>query len=268
MSSSSFYSTSEDSTTVSVFRVLYYGSVTVLIIFLILVFVHFTVFPIFALTPNDPGIIVVSGASDRELSYKNGATPAVQRNKDIPRTTLPDICNYTIGFDVKLDRSTQTNSQSYPIVILYRGSTPVTSYASAKNTRLGEPTKLSEVYQNTNIIVWAEGDTKDIHVTLVTLTGEKSMNVVIRPSSTDRSAVWFRITIVVADSFAEVYMNAALKATINVPEGLKQINDTDFFPPVVPPEVGGITIANMAMWPRLLTSKEIRLFEATPMSSV
>ena len=51
-----------------------------------------------------------------------------------------------------------------------------------------------------------------------------------------------------------------------MPSGLKQIQNTDFYPPVVPPEVGGITIANMAMWPRLLTSREIRAFESAPMS--
>lgn len=264
--SSSFYSTSDNSTAVSIFGVLYYGSVTILIIFLILVFVHFTVFPIFALTPNDAGILVISGASDREMAYKNNdALPSNQRNKNIPRTALPDICNYTIGIDIKIDPPVQKNMQNYPIVILYRDSKPVTSYASAKNTELGEPTKLSDVYQNTNIIVWAGGQSKDIHVTLVTAAGEKSMNVLIRP---DSKTVWFRLSIVVADSFAEIYMNGSLKATINTPDGLKQITGTDFYPPVVAPEIGGITVANMAMWPRLLTSKEIRLYESAPISSV
>lgn len=262
---SSFYSTSENTTAVSIFGVLYYGSLTILVIFLILVFVHFTVFPIFALTANDPGVIVMSGTSDREMAYKNNdATPANARNKNIPRTALPDICNYTIGVDIKIDPSVQRNMQQYPIVILYRGAAPVTSYASAKNTELDAPTKLSDVYQNTNIIVWAHGQKKDIHVTLITGAGEKSMNTVIRP---DSKTAWFRLTIVVADLFVEVYENGALKATINTPDGLKQITGTDFYPPVVLPETGGITIANMSMWPRLLTSREIRLYESEPIST-
>ena len=200
------------------------------------------------------------------MAYKNNdSVPTNPRNKNIPRTTLPDICNYTIGIDIKIDPPVQKNMQNYPIVILYRDSKPVTSYAAAKNTGLGAATKLSDVYQNTNILVWAEGQSKDIQVTLVTGAGEKSMNLLLRP---DSRTAWFRLTIVVADSFAEIYMNGSLKATINTPDGLKQITGTDFFPPVVEPEVGGITVANMAMWPRLLTSKEIRLYESAPMSKV
>jgi len=243
----------------SIFGFLYYSSLSILIIFLILVFVHYTIFPIFALTANDPGIIIISGTGDREMAYKNNdATPANQRNKTIPRTTLPDICNYTIGVDVKIDPSTQTNMQRYPIAILYRDTAPVTSYASATTT------KLSDVYQNTNLIVWADGVSKEIQVTVVTASGEKSMSAMIRP---DSKTTWFRLTIVMADSFVEVYMNGSLKSTINVPGSLKQITGTDFFPPVIAPDIGGITIANMSMWPRLLSSKEIRVYESAPMSS-
>lgn len=77
---------------------------------------------------------------------------------------------------------------------------------------------------------------------------------------------WFRLTIVLADSFAEIYVNAALVSTLNT-EGntLRQIESNDFYPPVVEADVGGITIANMSMWPRILTSKEIRAYESGPM---
>jgi hypothetical protein len=269
---SSFYSTSEDITGISVFGALYYSALLILVIFLILLAVHFTMFPIFALTANEAGIIVLSGTGDREMAYTTiAATPNTPRNSMIPRTTLPDICNYTIGFDIKINATTQTNTQVYPIGIVYRAPLspkptpplPPVIYASARATNL------SAVYQNTNIIVWADGTTKDIQVTLITtdennLIIEKSMDKLITP---DSKKPWSRFTIVVADSFVEVYMNGSLKSTLNTPNTLKQITATDFYPPVVGPEVGGITIANMSMWPRILTSKEIRTYEGGPMSS-
>ena len=201
----------------------------------------------------------------------NAATPSTPRNSTIPRTTLPDICNYTLGFDIKIEPATQTNTQSYPIGIVYREALfprptpplPPVNYRSARANRL------SAVYQNTNVVVWADGATKDIQVTLITtdaknLIIEKSMDTPITP---DSKKPWSRVTLVVADSFVEVYMNGSLKSTLNTPNTLKQINATDFYPPVVGPEVGGITIANMSMWPRILTSKEIRTYEGAPMST-
>ena len=251
----------------SIFGALYYSSMFILVIFLILVFVHFTVSPIFALTANEPGIIVISGTSDREMAYTTtAATPNAARNAGIPRTALPDICNYTIGFDLVV---TSLPPTTYPVGILYRAGLsssnpaplpPVIGYNRAS------PTQLSGTYDKTNIIVSAQAATKKIQVTLIT-TGtdgivEKSMETPIEPDFTKP----FRLAIVVADSFVEVYMNGSLKSTINLVDPLKQITATDFYPPVVPPEVGGITLRNMSMWPRILSSKEIRTYEATPMT--
>jgi hypothetical protein len=257
-----FYTTPTDMAAVSMFGVLYYGSLIILVVFLILVFVNFTVYPIFALTPNDPGIILISGTSDRELAYTlndgNPPVPANARNKKITRTTLPS-CSYTIGADVYINDTIKT---TYPLPIFYRDMSPVSSTDAALATEM-----LSDTYQNTDIIVWTDPDTKEIQVTLVTISAidgsiiEKSMDTPIQPIIKKT----FRLTIVFADSFAEVYINGALRSTINTANSLKSIPETDFYPPVVTPDIGGVSIANMAMWPRLLTSKEIRAYEAGPM---
>jgi hypothetical protein len=264
----SFYTTADDTTAMTIFGALYYSSMIILVIFLILVFVHFTVSPIFALTANDAGIIIISGTGDREMAYTTtAATPNTPRNRGIPLTALPDICNYTIGFDLRITSLPQT---TYPVGILYRAGLsssnpaplpPVSGYASARANLL------SGIYDQTNIIVTADGVTKKIQVTLIT-TGtngivEKSMETPIEPDL----AKPFRLAIVMADSFVEVYMNGSLKSTINITNPLKQITGTDFYPPVVESDVAGITLKNMSMWPRLLTSKEIRTYEATPVST-
>ena len=263
---SSFYATSDDSVGISIFGYLYYGALLLFVIFLILVFVNFTVYPIFALTPNDPGIIVISGTGDRELAYttsdQNPALPGNARNRKIPRTTLPDICNYTLGVDVMISTITPQNQKIYPIPIFYRAAAPVTTYSDANAAQLY--TK----YTDTNIVVWADGTTKDIQVTLITT---DSAGTIVQKSMDDRItpiiSTWFRLTLVVANSFTEVYMNGSLISTINNTTTLKQITGKDFYPPPVTSDVGGIQIANMAMWPRLLTAKEIRAYESKAMSS-
>jgi len=260
---SSFYTTPTGTAGVSVFGALYYGSLSVFVIFLILVFVHFTVYPIFALTPNDPGIIVVSGTSDRELAYTlndgNPPKPENARNKNIKRTTLPP-CTYTLGVDVYIDDTIKTQ---YPLPIFYRARAPLSS------TDAAAPRPLSEIYTDTNIIAWCQPDTKEVQVALVTTTSDgttvqKSMDRAYAPPNKKT----FRLTIVVADSFAEVYINGGLLSTINAANALKSISETDFYPPVVEHGVGGVSIGNMAMWPRLLTSKEIRAYESGPMGDL
>jgi hypothetical protein len=264
---SSFYATSDGSIGVSVFGYLYYGALLIFVIFLILIFVNFTVYPIFALTPNDPGIIVISGAGDRELAYttsdQNPALPGNARNKKIPQTTLPDICNYTLGVDILISTITPQNQKTYPIPIFYRDSAAVTTYADAI------PTALASTYRNTNIIVWADGTTKDIQVTLITTdsTGAVIHKSMDKPITQIYVSTWFRLTLVVASSFTEVYVNGSLISTINTANTLKQIQGNDFYPPPVASDAGGVQIANMAMWPRLLTAKEIRVYESKPMSS-
>jgi len=256
----SFYTTAQDTTAMSVFGALYYGSLLILVIFLILLVVHFTVFPIFALTADEPGIIVISGTADREMAFtKQDATPMTARNKNIPRTALPDICNYTIGIDVTMNQNIV--KYDYPIPILYRA----TAGLSTLDAKTVTPAAFSGKYGSTNIIIWANGIQKDIFVTLITTdannaTVEKTTPKGITPDFTKT----FRLAVVVADSFVEVYVNGSLKATLNTSLSLKQIQHTDFYPPVV--DDGGITVGNMSMWPRILTSKEIRTYESTPMS--
>jgi hypothetical protein len=276
----SFYTNTEGAIGVSVFGALYYGSILLLIIFLILIFVHFTITPIFALTANDPGILVVSGTGDREMAYTtsdgNIPVPANPRNAKIEKSQLTS-CNYTIGVDISVDSSKQT---AYPIPILYRDSVNVTGglgpplrgyMAATANTDLTSTTtgNLNTIYKNTNILLWAGGSNKDIQVTLITTdTNGNTVDISMKKPIVPSLNKWFRVTIVLADSFAEIYLNGSLVSTLNTGgNALKQIESNDFYPPIVEADVGGITIANMSMWPRILTSKEIRAYESAPMSS-
>lgn len=256
---SNYFATSSDTTGASVFGYLYGIGLVLFIIFLILVFIHFTIYPVFALTPNEPGMILISGTADREKAYTgsdgNVAVPANPRNKSIPHTTLPDICNYTVGADVYIDGSLLT---TYPVPIFYRDNAPI----QAADAQSATPGNFNLRYHNTNIIAWVKGDTKELYVTFMTTdkggnTVEESMK---KPIAT-KDKEWFRLTVVLSSSFAEIYHNWTLDSTVNLVNPLKQITNTDFYPPPVEFPVGGVEIRNMSMWPRILTPKEIRTYE-------
>lgn len=276
---SNFYTTSEDTTALTVFGVLFYGAIVGLIILLILVFVHFTVTPIFALTVNDPGIVTLtSGIGDREMAYTKLPGPLVSRVSTLstaPFTTLPPICTYTIGLDVYDTPGTRSVIQkSYPI--LYRDTLankkPLVGYDIDLTAYSNE---VKTLYGNTNIIVWMN-DARKLVVSLVSYNASgaymlQSLNPI--QVSLAGTTLWYRLTIVVGDTFAEVYINGNLQGTIvTAGNTLVSLQNTDFYPPPVAYSTqangGSVVIANMAMWPRLLTSKEIRTYEGAPVNKV
>jgi hypothetical protein len=244
------------------------------ILFLLLVFINTTMYPIFSFSMNETGLIRIPLSTDRELSYtKTGSAIATKRrdtdtgNKD-NKTALPVCCNYTIGVDIHIDGG--LTPITYPNVLLYRDlqvpSVTATAAAAATKANLGAK------YPNTNIIVWLDRSTNNLNVTLVTK--DIGLNDTLQhlpPIENVPLNKAFRLTIVLADSFIEVYMNGELERTMQITGNLKGIGSatasTDFYPPITEYRQGGVKISHMSMWPRVISSREIRAYEATPMSS-
>lgn len=256
----------------SAFGILFILSITLLITFLILTFVHYAIYPVLSFTIADPAIITIPTATDRELSYtKEAATPNVRRDRDskLALTSMPTCSVYTIGADVYINGGQKPIA--YPNVILYRDLSDNSSTISAAPRATAEA--LNDTYENSNIIVWLDQATNDLNITLVTIDvgmGEElqSLSPPIQNVPLNKS---FRLAIVLSDTFMEVYINGQMQRTMPIHGNLKEAgqstNTTDFYPPVADFSTGGVKISNMSMWPRVLTSKEIRAFEAVPMSS-
>ena len=256
----------------SAFGFLFILSLTVFIIFLILTFINYTMFPIFSFSPNDSALITIPNATDREVAYtRDPAVPNLRRDKDtkLDATSLPLCCIYTIGADILINGGLKPIS--YPNVILYRDleSNASTLSKAPKATA----STLNMVYTNTNILVWMDQHTNDLNITLVTVDvgGAENLQTMSPPVQNVPLNKTFRLALLVADSFVELYINGQLERTIAIQGNLKQAgqstNATDFYPPVADESTGGVRISNMSMWPRILSSKEIRAFEADPMSS-
>jgi hypothetical protein len=230
------------------FAILFYISITLFVGFLILAFIHFTAFPVFSFSPNDSGFISVPTASDRQITFDKGlATYDVSANL----VSLP-ACNYTLGADVYVAGDFMISQ--VPRVILYRSSAPVTAGGREDN--------LDAIYSETNIIVWLDPIKNDLYVSVVTSDGIQTTgaieNVPIRKA--------FRLAIAFTTNFIEVYMNGKLEQSMAIQNTLRSIPDTSNIYSSVKPIMQNVRLANLTMWPRVLTSREIHIHEAAPIN--
>lgn len=264
------------STATGTFGTLFGISMLIFIMFLVLVFVHFTLFPVFSLSPNSPGIIPINITTDRELAYtRDGdAEPTVARNTmtGLSKTTLPTTAEYTIGTDIFI--SGGPNPNQYPNVILYRDLSPNSSIDKATrppaDSSLSPGLNFPAAFENTNIVVWLDQTTNDLQLTLFTVPAPQAVSIqeFTTPVRNVPLNKTFRLTIIVSASFVELYINGALEKSMPVSGTIMPLpNATDFYPPINNFKTGNVKIRNMSMWPRILTSKEIRSYESSPMSS-
>ena len=228
------------------FAILFYISITLFVGFLILVFIHFTAFPVFSFSPNDSGFIPIPTVSDRQITFNKGVAAY-----DVPATlvSLP-ACNYTLGADVYISGDFMISQ--VPRVILYRASAPVTIGGTEES--------LHTTYPDTNIIVWLDPVKNDLYVSAITSDGIQTTdaieNVPIRKV--------FRLAIAFTTNFVEVYMNGKLEQSMAIQNTLKSIADTSYIYSSVKPIMQNVRLANLTMWPRVLTSREIHIHEAAP----
>lgn len=243
----------EQSSGAVIFSVLYYASLFLLIMFLILVFIHFTIVPVFALTADNPGIIVISGAGDREVSYTDPTYTASSKNKRTPpgKTTNLPPCSYTIGFDIKSKAKIGKKT-----AILYRAAVQQSDPFSYTN------------FNTTNILVSTKENPDEITVEIFEDILDNNNRKITRPvamrESISINSSWQRVCIVLADTFAEVYLNGTQVSTIVVSNLTPVSSNTDFFPPTN----ASVEISHMSMWPRILSPREIRYYESKPMNPI
>lgn len=233
------------------FGVLYYISLTFLVAFLILMFIHYTIYPIFSFSPNDAGLISIPTASDRQITYNSG--PAAF-DKAATFTKLP-ACSYTLGADVYLSGNFML--AQIPRVILYRDSAPVITG--------GTISSLQSTYPNTNLIVWLDPVKNDLYVSVLAQTD--GTNTVIETSEPIENVPIrkvFRLAVVFAPNFVELYINGKLERSMVINGTVLSINENNTIYSSVQPIQNNVMLGNLTMWPRVLTVREISVNESAP----
>jgi hypothetical protein len=237
---------------------MFYISLTLFILFLILVFIHFTMLPVFSFSPNDSGFLPVPTISDQQTAFtKNPSTSDVSAKF----TEVPP-CSYTVAADIYL--SGNFFSSSIPRVLLYRSirgsvSPPPTDTSANLVTR----------YPDTNMLLWLDSMKNDLYVSVITSTTGTASTARLETSEAVQNIPVknvFRVTVVFTQQFAEIYINGKLQQTMAIKGPPVTVAPTAEFYPVIKSIGPNVLISNLSFWPRVLTSREVAAY-GSPVSN-
>ena len=238
-------------------QVLAYGLTILLVIFVILLFVHFFIRPIFQMHPGGPGIIPIPGGDDGVLFWNKGTSGQID-NKTTP--IVDQYFNYSLQMDMFIQNPVQFSK--HVRILFSRGATQRQS--ASGDSILG-------VLDNYNVVAGLLPDTSDLIVSV--LNKDNNMENVIIPNVPVQEP--FRLHIVVMEQALEVYLNGHLMKTRAFDAPPKHVTGDIY--PAMNVEANIAKIRNLKIWSRIITTGEVREskpslfsakdFDATPMPS-
>ena len=231
-------SSSAGSTGSSIGRILAYLLTIGVVILVILLFINYFITPIFRLQPGGPGIIPVPGFDDGKLFWKN-TSPGQIQNKDLP--IVSQYYGYTINLDIFVENPLQFAST--PRIFFSRGATK--KEKPSGDTILG-------TLDNYNLVAALLPDTNDLIVSV--LNKDNNQENIIVPNVPVQDP--FRLTMVVMRQALEVYINGKLIRTRKFLSEPKDVKGDIY--PTAGIEINSMKVHNLKIWPRLLSSSEIR----------
>jgi hypothetical protein len=216
----------------------------IVVLFIILLFVHYFIAPVFSLHPGAPGIIPVPGWDDGVLFWNKGDVAPIP-NKDLPISEM--YFGYSMIMDIFVQNPLQF-SKNYRIVFNRGGQRSATP---SGDTLLG-------TLSGYNLAVALLPDTNDMIVSVLN-SNNNMENVIISNVPVQQS---FRLGIVVMDRALEVYINGELAKTrtfsampMDVKGDIQQ---------AIGIETNIAKIKNLKIWPRIVTTSEIRYAKPAP----
>lgn len=222
----------------SVAQIATYVLSLIVVLFVILLFTHFFITPVFSTHPGAPGIIPVPGWDDGVL-YWEYTNPSQILNKDLPIHS--QYFGYSLFMDMFIQNPMQFSKQ--PRILFSRGGNRVNPPTG--DTVLG-------VMNQYNLVVGLLPDTNDLIVSV--LNKDHNMENVIVPNVPIQEP--FRLGMILLEQALEVYINGRLIKTRTFsapPMDVKgDIN------PAMGVEANIAKIRNLKIWSRILTTSELR----------
>jgi hypothetical protein len=226
----------------SIPRILAYVLAIIIVILVILLFINFFITPIFRLKPGAPGYIPVPGFDDGVLFW-NKASAGQILNKDLPIAST--TYNYSLNIDVFVQNPLQFSR--HPRILLSRGA--IFKPTPDGDTLLG----LLDFY---NIVVALLPDTNDLLVSV--LNKDNNMENVVIPNIPVQEP--FRLGVILMEKSLEVYINGQLIKTKTFSAPPRDVKGDIY--PASGIEANIALLRNLKIWPRILSTSEIRY--ATP----
>ena len=260
---------------------LFYASIIALVIFLVLIVIHYTVKPIFSFLPSN--VIEESKSQNYVSKTLFSDVPATPDTKMTFNPPIADLHteNFTLTFDCFLNGSYR--STTVPRVLAYFDSAPVTiannndlreyiSTSEEDTPKLLTPTNsdLLTRFQHTNFIIYVDPVKNDMKIGVFTINKNDSTKKYLEIASIIPNIPInepFQITMVLGSKFVEVYKNKKLVNTYKI--GKLSLNDVILNTPAIPSAGYGIftpisfidntvKIGNVQFYNGVLTSGQIR----------
>ena len=228
------------------------------VLFLILIAINFTIYPVFSFSPNDNGLIPIPTVSDQQLAFTKG--PAAS-DLSANFVNIPS-CSYSLGMDVYL--SGDFMASNIPRVLLYR-STAARGVSLISTDTSGN---LLTRFPDTNLLIWLDPIKNDLYASVRTSsdgTAATSKLTTTLPIENVPIKKVFRLTIIFTQQFIELYINGNLERSMALSNPIAAPPAANLFP-VASPNVPNVMISNLAFWPRVLTSREARAY-GSPISN-
>jgi hypothetical protein len=216
-------------------------SALLLVLFAVLLVVHFTVRPIFP-----EGALPFLVKQDAQLTWKSGPV-AADLSANVTRI-LPN--SFTVQQDIYIE--SETTLSSSPRVFFYRSPTAITPVSSASSNY-----DLLKQFPQGNLLMYLLPNTNDLVVSAVTQKTEDELflesaptilNVPIRQP--------FRLTVVLLPQVLEVYLNGKLFGTKTFRYPLRATNSYFFGAPTVSRTT--VRTMNFSYWDRPISSLEVK----------
>lgn len=218
-------------------------SMALLIIFLILLIIHYAITPVFSFTAGDGGSFPLTNTSDGELVWTKGP-PLADVSANIVRR-LPH--GFTIQQDIYMDNESSLTNRKR--IFFYRAMSPVIVDPSL-------PEDLFTDYPESNLFMYLSPNTNDLVVSAVTV--KRNGDPVIESTPTLLNVPIkevIRVTVIFLPQVLEVYLNGKLHGTRTFRFAPKS-TDAYFFST---PDAfrGSVRVMNFKYWDRPLTAVEV-----------
>jgi hypothetical protein len=241
---------------VGVVQYLYYFIIILLVFLLLLVFVNYTITPIFKTRPGGNGVIPLPGIDDSSLYWKKSTDLVTINDTTTPIATKSQ--NYSFLLDVQLDDPT-ANTQ-FPRVIFARGGPNPQTLSTAYT----DSSTILQVNANFNVIVYFDRLTNDLHVTVQTNAPSANTNQTLLETVTIQNIPArkaFRLGVMVGEKVVEVYVNGYLVKSKAFAGTTKAVTGG-----LQPPSDAILSrtaqVSNLRVWGRPLSPSEFRAYGA------
>lgn len=210
-----------------------------IVIFIIMLFIHFFITPIFSTQPGAPGIITLPGL-DKGVLFWNKSSPEKILNSAMP------IQNMAFGYSFMIDIfivNPHVHFSTRPRILFRRGGT-------LRQTPTGNT--LAGMIDNYNIVGALLPDANDLLISVLN-TSNNTENIIIPNVPVQEP---FRLGVVLMNQAMEVYINGHLMKTRAFTNPPKDVIGDVY--PLGDTETTLAKLQNFKVWASILTSPEIR----------